>query len=218
MRTSSTASKTQPLSSKPAATTKANPKRSSRVAPRKPTKTATTDANAQATKPRNRRRKRSPTPTLADDEADDDDDGDDARPPSRHRSRSRSLSIIPTVDMPALTYPAPDDAAVRALGLPQSSRPGAATLTLDRDHLVRMREGHLARARPGRKKDENRDWKKFTLSEAAWTRFEEVGGVTKGRAWTAHEGYDEDGEREYSLGAREATNAQPSSPTCPTSY
>jgi hypothetical protein len=98
--------------------------------------------------------------------------------------------------MPPLTHPAPDDAAVRALGLAQSSRPGAATLSLNRDHLIRMREGHFTRARPGRKKDAGRNWKNLTMSEAAWTRLEEIGCVTKGRAWTTHEGYDDEGNRE----------------------
>lgn len=187
------------VTTQPAATSK-GPKRS-RAAPRKATKTAA--ETPVVTGPRVRRRKRSPTPCPVEDDQPDDDDIEGegegegkSRPLSRHRSRSRSLSIIPTVDMPALTHPAPDDAAVRALGLPQSSRPGAATLSLERDHLIRMREGHFARAQPGRKKDKNRDWKKFTLSEAAWTRLEEVGCVTKGRAWTAHEGYDDDDERE----------------------
>jgi hypothetical protein len=86
--------------------------------------------------------------------------------------------------------------AVRALGLAQSARPGAGVLSLEHEQLVRMREGHIYRPRPGRKVDADRNWRVLTLSEAAWTRLEEVGCVGKGRAWTAREGYDDHGERE----------------------
>ncbi|RSH80906.1 uncharacterized protein EHS24_008334 [Apiotrichum porosum] len=112
----------------------------------------------------------------------------------RDRSRSRALSTIPMASMPPLTVPAPDDVAVRALGLAQSARPGAGVLSLEHEQLVRMREGHIYRPRPGRKVDADRNWRVLTLSEAAWTRLEEVGCVGKGRAWTAREGYDDHGE------------------------
>ncbi|GMK57296.1 hypothetical protein CspeluHIS016_0401300 [Cutaneotrichosporon spelunceum] len=181
----------------PAASTK-RPK-PPRPTPRRANKHASESTNP-ALVTQNRRSKRPRTPAPPEQHSEDGEGkleserkDEEPRPLSRHRSRSRSLSIIPTVDMPPLTYPAPDDCAVRALGLPQSSRPGAATLSLNRDHLIRMREGHFARARPTRKKDKNRDWKNLTISEAAWARLEEIGCVTKGRAWTAQEGYDDDG-------------------------
>ncbi|BEI91924.1 uncharacterized protein CcaverHIS019_0407440 [Cutaneotrichosporon cavernicola] len=193
--------KAQVTQPQPAASAR-GPKRS-RPTPRRANKHASETTNpAATTDTRSRRSKRPRTPTPLEENSEDDEgerererdhEAEEPRPLSRHRSRSRSLSVIPTVDMPPLTHPAPDDSAVRALGLLQSSRPGAAALSLNRDHLIRMREGHFARARPTRKKDKNRDWKNLTMSEAAWTRLEEIGCVTKGRSWTAHEGYDDDG-------------------------
>jgi hypothetical protein len=151
---------------------------------------------------RRSRRKRAPSPEL---DAGDQSGGDesnnfseneqqltDSRQPQPRR-RSRSLSVIPTVSMPPLTHPAPEDSAVHTLGLSQSAPPGAQSLSFDPEQLVRMREGHFFRPRPERKQDIKRNWRHLSLSEAIWTRLEEVGSVGKGRAWTAREGYDEDG-------------------------
>lgn len=122
-----------------------------------------------------------------------------SRSRSLSRSRSRSLSVIPTSEMPPLTMPAPDDPAVRALGLSQSARPGAATLTLEYEHLVRMREGHFHQPRPATPPaDRERDFRRLSLSEAAWIRLEEVGVINKGRSWTSRVGLDENGDRECS--------------------
>lgn len=104
--------------------------------------------------------------------------------------------------MPPLTVPAPNDVTVRALGLAQSARPNGAVLTLEHEQLLRMREGHFYRPSPGRDSDADRNWDLFTLSEAAWTRLEEIGCVSKGRAWTAREGYDDHGEGKSQLSAR----------------
>lgn len=135
------------------------------------------------------------------DEHDNDNDSNDINDNPTHRrrspSRSRSLSVIPTVHMPPITLPSPNDAAVRALGLAQSARPGTEVLTLSREDVVRMREGHLPPRCPIRHTAEPRDWKKLNLSEAAWARLEECGGATKGRSWTTREGCDVDGEREW---------------------
>lgn len=120
-----------------------------------------------------------------------------ARFRSRSRSRSRSLSVIPTSDMPPLTLPAPDDAAVRALGLSQSARPGAQPVTLEYEHLVRMREGHFYRPRPTTPPERERNWNELSISEAAWIRLEEAGVINKGRSWTSRIGLDEHGDREY---------------------
>ncbi|WOO85883.1 Forkhead box protein J3 [Vanrija pseudolonga] len=103
------------------------------------------------------------------------------------------LEIIPTVFKRPLTLPAPNDAAVRALSFSQSAKPGVGDISLDREELVRLREGHFHTPRLGRG-SEGRNWAKMTLSEAAWIRVEEVGAVTKSRSWTARVGYDDSGE------------------------
>lgn len=135
-----------------------------------------------------RRRKR---PQTDDESSDEEDDNDDSRDRGRE---SRQLSVIPTEFMPPLTVPAPDDAAVKTLGIAQSARSGADTLSFEQAQLIRRREGHFFRSRPERKADVGRDWRRLTISEAAWTRLEEIGCISKGRAWTAREGFDEEGE------------------------
>jgi hypothetical protein len=99
--------------------------------------------------------------------------------------------------MPPLTHPAPEDAAVRSLGLMQSARPGARPLCFNPEQLVRMREGHFYRPRPERKTDIKRNWRLLSLSEAIWNGLEETGCITKGKAWTCREGYNDTGECEY---------------------
>ena len=132
----------------------------------------------------------------------DDDNRYIARDRSSSRSRSRSLSVIPTSDMPPLTLPAPDDAAVRALGLTQSAKPGAQPVTLEYEHLVRMREGHFYRPRPTTPPERERNWNELSISEAAWIRLEEAGVINKGRSWTSRIGLDENGDREYTVHTR----------------
>ncbi|TXT07107.1 hypothetical protein VHUM_03277 [Vanrija humicola] len=119
----------------------------------------------------------------------------DAHAEDTHRtSREDSpLEIIPTVFKRPLTLPAPNDAAVRALSFSQSAKPGVGDISLDREELVRLREGHFHTPRP-RRGSQGRNWAKMTLSEAAWIRVEEVGAVTKSRSWTARVGYDDCGE------------------------
>lgn len=139
---------------------------------------------------------------LVNDEPAYDDSWHDGRDRSPSRSRSRSLSVIPTSEMPPLTLPAPDDAAVRALGLSQSARPGATALSLEYEHLVRMREGHFTRSRPDpatAPTEGKRNWNELSISEAAWIRLEEVGVINKGRSWTSRVGLDDSGDREYTF-------------------
>jgi len=95
-----------------------------------------------------------------------------------------------------VTHPKSEDPAVRALGLSQSARPGSRALSFEPEQLIRMREGHFFRPRPERKTDIKRDWRRLSMSEAIWNGLEEAGHVAKGRAWTAREGYDEEGNRE----------------------
>lgn len=117
-------------------------------------------------------------------------------PTARTEREDSPLEIIPTVFKRPLTLPAPNDAAVRALSFSQSAKPGVGDISLDREELVRLREGHFHTPRLGRG-SEGRNWAKMTLSEAAWIRVEEVGAVTKSRSWTARVGYDDSGECEW---------------------
>ncbi|KAL1405540.1 hypothetical protein Q8F55_009178 [Vanrija albida] len=120
-----------------------------------------------------------------------DDDEHPAPDPARTEREDSPLEIIPTVFKRPLTLPAPNDAAVRALSFSQSAKPGVGDISLDREELVRLREGHFHAPRRG---GEGRNWAKMTLSEAVWIRVEEVGAVTKSRSWTARVGYDDSGE------------------------
>ncbi|KAK4688429.1 P-type Ca2+ transporter type 2C, partial [Tremellales sp. Uapishka_1] len=85
-----------------------------------------------------------------------------------------------------LTRPDPDDPDVKIFNFAANDT----KFTISRSDVIRMREGDFKR----REGEDITDPRKMTMTQIAWRRLEEVGGVRKGEGWMGSQGHDAEGD------------------------